>query len=56
MEKTKILFVVAGFYRAGAERFAYEIDRALDKNKFELTILSLEQEKKGAKLWNVRYY
>lgn len=56
MQKIKILFVVAGFYRAGAERFAYEIDKALDKEKFELSILSLEGKREISKLWNVRYY
>ena len=56
MEKTKILFVVAGFYRAGAERFAYEIDSALDKDKFALNILALEKENETSQLWKNRYY
>ena len=56
MPKIKVLFVVAGFYRAGAERFAYEIDCALDKSKFDLSILALEEEEKISTLWNIRYY
>lgn len=56
MSKIKILFVVAGFYRAGAERFAYEIDKALDKEKFELTIFCLERQNKMSPLWKDRYY
>ena len=46
MDKIKILFVVKGFARAGAERFVYEIDSALNKEKFEITILCLEKELK----------
>ena len=56
MSKIKILFVVAGFYRAGAERFAYEIDSALDKNIFDMSILSLEEENAQSKLWDNKYY
>ncbi|ATL43859.1 hypothetical protein OZ664_14150 [Elizabethkingia sp. HX WHF] len=56
MSKIKVLFVVAGFYRAGAERFAYEIDKALDKEKFELTIFCLERQNKMSPLWKDRYY
>ncbi len=39
--KVKILFVVSEFYQAGTQRFTYELDRALDKNKFEVEILSI---------------
>ncbi len=46
MNKIKILFVVKGFARAGAERFMYEIDSALNKEKFVITILCLEKESK----------
>lgn len=56
MSKVKVLFVVAGFYRAGAERFAFEIDSALNKDKFDLTILALEKEGDVSQLWGVRYY
>lgn len=56
MEKIKILFVVADFYQAGAERFAYEIDKGLDRNKFQIEILCLEKISILSKDWNVRYY
>jgi len=46
MDKIKLLFVVKGFSRAGAERFVYEIDSALDKENYEVTILCLEKESK----------
>jgi glycosyltransferase involved in cell wall biosynthesis len=41
MVKKKILFVVSDFYHNGAQREMYEFDNALDKDKFEVTILSL---------------
>ncbi len=41
MSKKKILFVVSDFYHNGAQREMYEFDSALDKDKFEVTILSL---------------
>ncbi|WP_394673813.1 hypothetical protein [uncultured Chryseobacterium sp.] len=56
MTKIKVLFVVAGFYRAGAERFAYELDRVLDKEKFDLTIFCLEKVKDINPVWKIRYY
>lgn len=37
--KVKILFVVSEFYQAGTQRFTFELDRALDKSKFEVEIL-----------------
>ncbi len=46
MNKIKLLFVVKGFSRAGAERFVYEIDSALNKANFDVTILCLEKESK----------
>ena len=39
--KTKVLFVVSEFYQAGTQRFAYELDRALNKKKFEVHILCI---------------
>jgi glycosyltransferase involved in cell wall biosynthesis len=39
--KKKILFVVSEFYQAGTQRFTYEIDRALNKDRFEVSILCL---------------
>lgn len=56
MSKIKILFVVAGFYRGGAERFAYEIDKFIDKKKFIINILCLEKSKNINPMWKVRYY
>lgn len=56
MSKTKVLFVVGGLHRAGAERFAYEIDSALDKEKFELDILCLEKKADIPKSFGERYY
>ncbi|PWB18336.1 glycosyltransferase family 1 protein [Flavobacterium sp. HTF] len=41
MNKKKILFVVSDFYHNGAQREMYEFDYALDKTKFEVTILCL---------------
>lgn len=41
MTKKKILFIVTNFHHNGAQREMYEFDLALDKNKFEITILSL---------------
>jgi glycosyltransferase involved in cell wall biosynthesis len=46
MDKIKLLFVVQGFARAGAERYMYEIDSALDKKKYDVTILCLEIKSK----------
>ena len=56
MNKIEVLFVVEMFYRAGAERFAYEIDSALDKSKFKLTILCLEEKESISPNWKERYY
>jgi glycosyltransferase involved in cell wall biosynthesis len=39
--KTKVLFIVSAFYQAGAERYTYELNRAIDKSKFEVEILSI---------------
>lgn len=52
----RILFVVGGLHRAGAERFAYEIDAALDKNKFNVSILCLEEKGTVSAHWKERYY
>ncbi|CAM4043460.1 hypothetical protein FLAN108750_07170 [Flavobacterium antarcticum] len=56
MNKIKILFVVEDFYQAGAERFCYEVDNAIDRNKFQVEILCLEKISELNKDWNVRYY
>jgi len=42
-KKKKILFIVSDFYHNGAQREMYEFDRALDKNKFEVSIVSLTE-------------
>jgi glycosyltransferase involved in cell wall biosynthesis len=56
MYKHKILFVVGGLHRAGAERFAYEIDLSLNKHDFEISILCLEDKDVISKKWQERYY
>lgn len=56
MDKIKVLFIVGAFHKAGAERFAYEIDLALNKEKFEVSILCLQQENPLLVKWNNRYY
>jgi glycosyltransferase involved in cell wall biosynthesis len=56
MSKLKILLVVYDFFPAGAERFAYEIDRALDREKYEVAILCLKNEINDDELWNEPYY
>ena len=39
--KVKVLFVVSEFYQAGTQRFTYELDRSLNKEKFSVEILCL---------------
>ena len=39
--KLNILFIVSEFYQAGTERFTYELDKALNREKFNISILSL---------------
>jgi glycosyltransferase involved in cell wall biosynthesis len=56
MSKVKVLLVVGSLCRAGAERFAYEIDRALDKNKIQTTVFCLELENEISGNWKERYY
>ena len=55
MPKVKILFVVADFYQGGAERYAYEIDNAIDKTKFEIGILCTNTKENSDQKWN-RFY
>ncbi|MCW3127529.1 MAG: hypothetical protein JWO03_3187 [Bacteroidetes bacterium] len=40
-EKVKVLFVVSEFYQAGTQRFTYEVDRAINRDQFEVNILCL---------------
>jgi glycosyltransferase involved in cell wall biosynthesis len=56
MAKIKLLFVVDGFYQAGAERFMHEVDCVLDKNKYDITLLDLEKEREIRNNWGVRHY
>lgn len=39
-DRVKVLFVVTEFWNAGTQRFTYEVDRALNKDQFQVTILS----------------
>lgn len=56
MAKIKVLFIVGGLHRAGAERFAYEIDKALNKEKFKTSIFCLERCKDIPINFGERYY
>ncbi len=56
MNKVKLLFVVGSFHQAGAERFMYELDKVLDRNKYDVTLLDLEKEHRKRKEWASRYY
>ena len=40
-DKVKVLFVVSEFWQAGTQRFTFELDRALDKKCFNVSILSI---------------
>lgn len=39
--KVKVLFIVSEFYQAGTQRFTYEMDRAINKDLFDINILCL---------------
>lgn len=39
-DKIRVLFFVTEFWQAGTQRFTFEVDQALDKTRFETTILS----------------
>lgn len=54
-DKIKVLFITTDFYQAGTERFMYEIDNAIDKNKFDINILSLLPLNNSNK-WKDYYY
>lgn len=53
--KVKILFITSEFWQGGAQRHLYEIERAIDKEKFETTILSLRDLQSNAN-WKDHYY
>lgn len=55
MLKKRILFVVADFYQGGAERYAYEIDKAISKDTYAITILCINLQENPNKNWT-RYY
>lgn len=56
MPKIKVLFIVGGLHRAGAERFAYEVDKALNKERFSTSIFCLEKQKDIPQNFGERYY
>lgn len=51
----KILFIVSDFYQSGANRYAYEIDKSLDKSKIDLSILSWHKLN-NSEIWNDYYF
>ena len=51
----KVLFVVMDFYQAGAQRLAYEVHCALNKKKFNVSILSF-RDLKASKQYADFYY
>lgn len=53
--KTKILFIVSDFYQSGANRYAYEIDKSIDKCKIDLHILSWHPLN-NSDIWDDYYY
>lgn len=53
--KTKLLFVVAEFWQGGAQRYAYEIYKAVNKETFDITILSLRDLNSSTE-WKDFYY
>lgn len=54
-DRVKVLFIVTDFYQAGTERFTYEVDKAVDKTRFEIHILSL-LPLNHSKQWKDYYY
>jgi glycosyltransferase involved in cell wall biosynthesis len=54
-DKVKVLFVVSEFWQGGAQRYIYEIEKNIDKNRFDITILSLRDL--GSNMnWDDFYY
>lgn len=51
----KILFIVSDFYQSGANRYAYEIDKSIDKTKIDLHILSWHPLN-NSEIWDDYYY
>ena len=55
MDKKKILFVVSDFFQHGAQREMYEIDKALDKEMFEVTLISIAPLNSRVDLYDYYY-
>ncbi len=53
--RSKILFIVSDFYQSGANRYAYEIDKSIDKSNIDLHILSWHQLN-NSDIWDDYYY
>jgi glycosyltransferase involved in cell wall biosynthesis len=53
--RTKILFIVSDFYQSGANRYAYEIDKSIDKSKIDLQILSWHPLN-NSDIWDDHYF
>jgi hypothetical protein len=53
--KRKLLFVVAEFWQGGAQRHAFEIYKAVNKEIFNITILSL-RDLESSTDWKDFYY
>jgi hypothetical protein len=54
-DKVKVLFIVSEFWQGGAQRYIYEIEKNIDKNRFDITILSLRDL--GSNMnWDDFYY
>jgi O-antigen/teichoic acid export membrane protein/glycosyltransferase involved in cell wall biosynthesis len=45
--KTRVLLVIAHLGQGGAERFAYEVLKSLDKNRFEVAVLTKRRPWRG---------
>jgi glycosyltransferase involved in cell wall biosynthesis len=54
-DKIKILFVTTEFWQGGAQRYLFEIDKALSKDKFLTSILSL-RDLNTSQIWDDHYY
>lgn len=54
-DKVRLLFVVSEFYQAGTERFTYEVHRAIDRDHFHISFLSLLPLGQSER-WKDHYY
>ncbi len=55
MDKKKVLFVVSDFFQHGAQREMYEIDKALNKDRFQVALLSLAPLNSRADIFDYYY-